>query len=74
MLNKITRIFYLTFGILYGLNALYVFFFTSSGDEIRLFSIWQTNKWIAGLVYLFFSFIFLSSEIAKSRKKDKSTP
>jgi hypothetical protein len=74
MLNKITRIFYLTFGILYGLNAFYVFFFTSSGDEIRLFSIWQTNKWIAGLVYLVFSLVFLSSEINKSRKKDRLTP
>jgi hypothetical protein len=74
MLNKITRVFSLVLGILYGLNAFYVFFFTSSGNEIRLFSIWQTHKWVAGLVYLFFSFVFLSSEIIKSRKKDKSTP
>lgn len=54
MLNKIVRIFCLTFGILYGLNAFYVFFFISYGDDIRVFSIWQTNKWVAGLVYLFF--------------------
>ncbi|SDC59395.1 hypothetical protein SAMN04488104_100283 [Algoriphagus faecimaris] len=73
MLNKITRVFSLVLGILYGLNAFYVFFFTSSGDEIRLFSIWETNKWIVGLVYLFFSSVFLSSEITKSRKKNKST-
>lgn len=74
MLNKITRVFYLTIGMLYELNAFYVFFFTSSEDEIRLFSILDTSKWVAGLVYLFFSFVFLSSEIIKSRKKDKSTP
>jgi len=74
MLNKIVRIFCLTFGMIYGLNAFYVFFFTSSEDKNRLFGFWETNKWVAGLVYLFFSFVFLSSEINKSRKKDKSTP
>jgi hypothetical protein len=74
MLNKITRIFYLTFGTLWGLNALYVFLFAPSFCPQRLFGFWETNKWIAGIVYLFFSFVFLSSEITKFRKKDKSTP
>jgi hypothetical protein len=74
MLNKITRVFFLVLGILYGLNALYVFFLTSPDDQNKLFGYWETNKWVAGLVYLFFSFVFLSSEITKFKKKDKSYP
>lgn len=72
-MNKITRIFYLTFGTLWGLNALYVFLFTPPDFPQRLFGFWETNKWVAGLVYLFFSFVFLSSEINKYRNKNKST-
>jgi hypothetical protein len=67
MLNKIIRVFYLTFGTLYGLNAVYVFFFTSSEDENKLFGFWETNRWVAGLVYLLISFVFLNSGIAKSK-------
>ncbi|MFN4000015.1 hypothetical protein [Algoriphagus sp.] len=70
-MRKFTRFLFLTFATVYGLNALYVIFFISSKDEIRLFSFWETNKWVAGLVYLFFSFIFLSSERVKIKNKEE---
>ena len=69
MIKKIIRLFYLIFGTHFGLNALYVFFFTSSENENRLFGFWETNKWVAGLVYLFFLFVFF--EFGNFQVKEK---
>jgi hypothetical protein len=69
-MEKFIRWFFLIIGALWGLNALYIFFFTSSTDEFRVFGAFATNKMNAGLIYTILSvLIFWSQWIAKKRQE-----
>jgi hypothetical protein len=69
-MQKIIRWFFLIIGTIWGLNALYVFFFTSPTDEFRVFGALETNKMTAGLIYTVLSaLIFWSQWMAKKREE-----
>jgi len=64
-MKKILNYFFYLLVIIFGLNGMYVFLFTSSSDYFRVFGIFETSKLFAGLIYLGFSlilFIVLKSE------------
>ena len=69
-MQKFIRCFFYVAATLYGLNALYVFFFTSSSDEFRVFGVLETNKVTAGLIYTTLSvLIFWSQWMGKKRQE-----
>lgn len=60
-MRKFINGFSLVIAFIYGLNALYVFFFTSESDEFRVFGVLETNKLTAGFIYLGLSLLLFWS-------------
>lgn len=58
-MKKIIKAFFYILAFIFGFNALYIFFFTSNSDYFRVFGMIETNKLVAGMIYLGFSLILL---------------
>ena len=70
-MEKVIRAFFYVLAFIYGFNALYILFFCGKDESVRIFSIIETNKLIAVLVYLLYStliFIGLKYEYGLSQK------
>ncbi|SEF91957.1 hypothetical protein [Algoriphagus boritolerans] len=70
-MQKIIRWFFLIIGSIWGLNALYVFFFTSPTDEFRVFGAFETNKITAGLIYTILSVLIFWSHWMEKKNQEK---
>jgi len=69
-MNKFVRRFFQVLILVYALNSLYIFLFTSSDDEFRIFGIIETSKLGAGFSYLGLAilwFIVMKYEGRKSK-------
>jgi len=65
-MKKVISVFFYLLVILFGLNGLYIFIFTTNSDYFRVFGMFETNKFTAAFIYLAFSFLlFISMKFEK---------